>query len=303
MTATISSFGEVGLIRRMSRRLPSAPFVRIGIGDDAAVLRPLGRGDLLFASDMLVEGAHFRRGDVAPRWIGWKALAANVSDIAAMGGVPTCAVVSLGLPKTTAVSFVDGLSRGLAACAKRFGVAVVGGDTVRAPCVVVDVAILGTVPSGQAVLRSGAKVDDHLFVTGRLGGSLARGRHARFVPRVREAQWLVRRLPIHAMMDLSDGLASDAWQMARASRVTLRFEAAKIPVSRVGKTVAHALMDGEDFELLFAVPPRAARRVPHMIGATPVTEIGVIVKHGVAVELVNRHGQIHPLKPAGFAHF
>lgn len=301
--ATVASLGEVRLIRRMGRRLPSSPSVRVGIGDDAAVLRHTGREDLLLASDMLIEGVHFSRREVPARWIGWKALAANVSDIAAMGGAPRHAVVSLGLPPTTPVSFVDGLSRGLAACARRFGVAIVGGDTVRAPRVVIDVAILGTVPPGRAVLRSGARIGDRLFVTGRLGGSLISGTHATFTPRLREAQWLTRHLPIHAMMDLSDGLASDAWQMARASGVTLRIEAARLPVSRAGKTARHALMDGEDFELLFAVPARAAGGVPRSIGKTPVTEIGVVAKAGIAVELVNRHGRIHPLTPTGFAHF
>ncbi len=300
---TLSALGEIRLIERLRRRLLATPSVRIGIGDDAAVLRLGGRDELLFASDMLIEGVHFTRRTTPARWIGWKALACNVSDIAAMGGLPYWAVVSLGLPPSTAVQWVDGLYQGLARCAKRYGVAVVGGDTVRAPRVVVDVAIVGTVRAGKAVLRSGARVGDHLFVTGRLGGSLVSGRHARVTPRLAEAQWLVRHLPIHAMIDLSDGLASDLWQIARASRVTLRVDATHIPVSRAGKTVRHALIDGEDFELLFAVSAAAARRVPQSIGRVPVTPIGVVTKRGVAVELVSRHGQIQPLIPTGFKHF
>lgn len=314
---TVAALGEVGVIARLRRQIPGVPSVLVGIGDDAAVLRGGGREHTLFASDMLVEGVHFRlptkrgltpfstfsRGLTPPRWIGWKALAVNVSDIAAMGGLPTHAVVSLGLPRTTPVAFVDGLYQGLTRCARRFGMSLVGGDTVRAPVVVVDVAILGRVKPEHLVLRSGAAVGDRVFVTGRLGGSLASGRHATFVPRLTQAQWLVRRLPVHAMMDLSDGLASDLWQLARASRVAFQIEARAIPVSRAGKTVRHALMDGEDFELVFAVSPQTARRVPSSIGRVPVTEIGVVSRRGARVELMDAHGRITPLIPTGFRHF
>ena len=301
--ATVSTLGEVRLIQRLARRLSRPASVLVGIGDDAAVLRGSGRQRLLFASDMVVEGVHFTRRDVAPRWIGWKALAVNISDNAAMGGLPRYAVVSLGLPKQTPVRFVDALYGGLSGCAKRFGVAIVGGDTVRAPVVVIDVAMLGTVHARYLVVRSGARVGDRIFVTGRLGGSLASGRHATFTPRLREAQWLVRHLPIHAMMDLSDGLASDLWQMARASRMTMRVEEDAIPVSRAGKTIWHALMDGEDFELLFTVPPRAARRMPRSIGRTPLTAIGVVTRRGASVELVDARRRVRSLVPQGFQHF
>ena len=251
---------------------------------------------------MIVEGVHFDRRRESARAIGWKALACNVSDIAAMGGVPRWAVVSLGLPPETPLRFIDQLYAGLERCAKRFDLSIVGGDTVRAPQVVVDVAILGTAGAGALTLRSGAKVGDRVFVTGRLGGSLA-GRHATFMPRLREAQRLMRRLRIHAMMDLSDGLASDLWQMSRASRMRLRVEAVLIPVSAAGRTVTHALMDGEDFELLFAVGSREAARVPRRIGACPVTRIGRVAGRGVGVELVEPSGRIRPLVPRGFRHF
>lgn len=299
----IRAIGEVALIERLRRRLRRTASVRVGIGDDAAVLTAPAARRLVFASDMLVEGVHFRRRRVPARWIGWKAMAANVSDVAAMGGLPRWAVVSLGLPPATPVAFVEALYAGLARCARRFGVAVVGGDTDRAPRLVIDVAILGTVEPRHLVLRSGVRVGDVLFVTGRLGGSYASGRHARFVPRLREAQALLRRIEIHAMIDVSDGLASDLWQLSRASRATLRVQAARIPVSRAGKTVRHALMDGEDFELLFAVGPREAARVPRRIGRCPVTRIGCAVARGVNVELEDAHGRISPLVPDGFRHF
>ena len=319
---TIRELGEGPLIARLRRRLGPAGRggqVLIGIGDDAAVLRSPAGQRWLFASDMLVEGVHFRRGRVSAQRIGWKALAANISDIAAMGGTPQWAVVSLGLPPTTAVSFVEALYDGLKRCARRYGVTVVGGDTVRAPQLVVDVAILGSVGSGQLVLRSGARPGDVLFVTGRLGGSLGSGRHASFIPRMREAQQLARRVRVRAMMDLSDGLASDLWQVSRASRCTLRVQAARIPVSRAARTcrqrscrcrrwaggsaVFHAVMDGEDFELLFAVAPRDVRRLPARLGSCPVTRIGRVVGGGVRVELEHPDGRISRLSPQGFRHF
>lgn len=343
----IESVGEFGLIARMSRRLARTAAVQVGLGDDAAVLAHpvvLGRGArrerLLLASDMIVEGVHFDRRTVPPHWIGWKALACNVSDIAAMGGRPCAAVVSLGLPRQTPVRFVDALYQGLSRCAKRFGVAIVGGDTVRAPCVVMDVAILGIARPEHVTLRSTARVGDLLFMTGRVGGSRASGRHARVWPRLREAQWLVTHLPVHAMIDLSDGLASDLWQMARASRVTLRVEADRIPIRpEVGRVAGgtraatrrhrlsvdaralhHALMDGEDFELLFSVPRRVAARVPRRIGTCPVTRIGAVVgsapsrtgsgvqarlRRGdvVRVQLQGPDGTLTPVEAGGFRHF
>jgi len=299
----VRTLGEVGLIARLRRRIRTAPSVRVGIGDDAAVLQAPGGRWLLFASDMLVEDVHFRRRLVPAQWIGWKAMAANISDIAAMGGLPRWAVVSLGLPPGTPVAFVDALYAGLERCAGYFGVAVVGGDTDRAPQLVIDVAILGTVTRRQLALRSGVRVGDCVFVTGRLGGSYVSGRHARFVPRLREAQALLKRVKLHAMIDVSDGLALDLWQLSRASRVVLRVEASKIPVSTAGRTLHHALRDGEDFELLFTVGPREAARVPRRIGACPITRIGRAVGRGVRVELEADHGHISPLTPTGFRHF
>ena len=300
---TLRMLGERGLIERLRRRLRQSPSVLVGIGDDAAVLRAPQGQMLLLASDMLVEGVHFDRRLVPPRWIGWKALAVNVSDIAAMGGRPRWAVVSLGLPPATPVRFVDALYAGLERCARRFGVSIVGGDTDRAPRVVIDVAILGSVDPRRFVLRSGARVGDDVFVTGRLGGSYASGRHARFIPRVAEARALLQRVRVHAMIDLSDGLAADLWQLSRASRVVLRVEASAIPVARAAKTLHRALMDGEDFELLFTVDHHQAGRVPRRIGACPVTRIGRVVRRGQGVELVQANGRIEPLRPMGFKHF
>ncbi|MBI2495562.1 MAG: thiamine-phosphate kinase [Candidatus Omnitrophica bacterium] len=315
----IAQVGEVELIHRIRRRIQGNASVAVGIGDDAAVLRTPHRGRLLFASDMLIEGVHFHRRSVPARQIGWKALACNVSDVAAMGGRPLWAVISLGLPPRTSVPFVDALYAGLERCARRFGVAIVGGDTVRAKQVVVDVAIIGTVEPERVVLRSGAQPGDALFVTGRLGGSYRSGRHARFLPRLAEAQALARRVRVHAMIDLSDGLASDLWQVSRASGMSLRVDIARIPLSNAARKCLrrrcpcrawrgwqaqfHALMDGEDFELLFAVGAGAATRIPHRVRSCPVTRIGRVMARGIGVELEWPTGRVCELVPSGFRHF
>lgn len=299
----IFQLGEAGLINRISRRLTQDKSVLAGIGDDAALLRRPKYGHLLFASDLFVEGVHFLKSRVPAPWIGWKALAANISDIAAMGGMPHWAVVSLGLPPATPVRFVDQLYAGLGRCARRYGMSIVGGDTARSSKIVIDVAIIGSVSPKNVVLRSGVRVGDVLFVTGKLGGAYASGRHARFTPRLFEAQKLLKCVRLHAMMDLSDGLASDLWQMSRASRVKLQVDAARIPVSRAGRTLKHALMDGEDFELLFSVSPQEALRVPRQIGACTITPVGIAVGRGVGVSLKTAQGTIQRLNPEGFRHF
>ncbi len=299
----VSQIGEAGVINRICRSVTRDRSVLIGLGDDAAVLKPPKHGHLLFASDLFVEGVHFLKSRVPAPWIGWKALAANISDIAAMGGIPHWAVVSLGLSPATPVKFVDQLYAGLSRCARQYGLSIVGGDTTKSSKIIIDVAIIGSVSPENVVLRSGAQVGDILFVTGKLGGSYISGRHARFTPRLFEAQKLLKCVRLHAMMDLSDGLANDLWQMSRASRVKMQVDAARIPVSRAGRTLKHALMDGEDFELLFAVSPQEASRVPRRIGTCAVTPVGSVIGRGVGVSLKTAQGTIQPLNPEGFRHF
>lgn len=318
----ISSLGEDRLIRRIARGIRLGPGVVRGIGDDCAVLagRPLGDAGtsrqgvkqagrdmlLLFASDMLVEGVHFRRG-TRPEAIGWKALAVNVSDVAAMGGVPRHAVISVGLPRDTAVSFVDGVYRGLRRCADRFGVNLVGGDTVRAPRVVLDVAILGEAQRRRVVYRSGARPGDALLVTGRLGGAVRSGRHLTFMPRLREAQALGAQTRIHAMMDLSDGLWTDLGRLCRESRVGAVLEAERIPRSR-GCSLKQALTEGEDFELLLAVSPSQAGALLRWARGRlrcGLTRVGWVVRRRgrEPVTLVGAGGERRKMALHGFEHF
>ena len=242
---TIRDLGEFGLIRQLAKNIPRA-------GDDCAVLP----GGLLFTCDPVIEGVHFLPTTPA-RQVGWKAMARNLSDIAAMGGQPRYAVISLGLRPATPVRWVRELYAGLHAAAKKFGCEIVGGDTahVRSEQFVV-VTLLGH--ADQPVRRSGAKPGDAVFVTGKLGGSFRSGKHLTFTPRIREARWLTQHFRIHAMLDISDGLASDLQRLVESSGVG--FDICSRQVPRNG-TLRAALTDGEDFELLFTVNPRAAGKL------------------------------------------
>ena len=256
----IYDVGEFGLIRELKGVIgPSRGSVVLGIGDDCAVLRSDNPTRyLLYTCDPVVEGIHYRRND-SPRRIGWKAMARNLSDIAAMGGMPCWAVVSIGLRHNTSTRWAKELYAGLGAAARKFGCQIVGGDTthVKQEQFVV-VALIGEVERSRMTLRSGAKVGDSVFVTGTLGGS-RRGKHLTFTPRLKEAQWLVGNFPIHSMIDLSDGLSGDLQRLVEANRPGTGFEvhAAEIPIARAARgSLAGALHDGEDFELLFTIDPR-----------------------------------------------
>ena len=200
---------EFELIGRLTRGLPTNSTVIAGAGDDCAVL-DLGVPDrlVLFKTDAVVEGSHFTR-DTPPEKIGHKALARCLSDIAAMGGTPNSAVVTLGLPPGFDVGRVERVYAGMSEVARRHEVAIVGGETTTLrEGMLISVALLGSVPRGKCLRRSGAQPGDGIFVTGELGGSLA-GKHLDFEPRLAEARWLAENFDIHAMIDLSDGLAGD----------------------------------------------------------------------------------------------
>lgn len=216
--ATVHDLGEFGLIRELQGIIgPARGSVVLGIGDDCAVLR----GDnpdrhLLYTCDPVVEGVHYRQTD-PPRRVGWKAMARNLSDIAAMGGVPRWAVVSIGLRRKTGARWVKELYAGLRAAARKFGCQIVGGDTTHVKHEqFVVVALIGEVERSRMTLRGDAKIGDSVLVTGTLGGS-RRGKHLTFTPRLKEARWLVSNFPVHAMMDLSDGLSSDLQRLVEAS--------------------------------------------------------------------------------------
>ena len=310
---------EFDLIALVTRRLATNDTVRVGPGDDCAVL-DLGVPDqwVLFKTDAVVEGIHFTR-EAAPEQIGHKALARCLSDFAAMAGTPSAAVITLALPGDYDVKFVEAIYAGMNRLAQRHQVAIVGGETTSNPeRLLLSLAVIGTVPRERCVLRSGAKSGDAIFVTGELGGSL-RGRHLDFEPRLPEARWLAEHFSIHAMIDLSDGLAGDLRHLLNAGNVGAELLQDAIPISREAKLharehpsakapLAAALSDGEDFELLFtlaardAVPLRDAwqKQFPDVklscigkITAAP----GLRLRTRNGIQPVTEHGYVHFEKP------
>jgi thiamine-monophosphate kinase len=283
---TLRDIGEDALIERLITHVPRDPAPAAGPGDDCAVIDPgPGHGALsLLKTDALVGGVHFLP-DTAARSVGWKAVARVVSDFAAMGGKPERFLVTLALPPDTALDWAEELYRGIGDALRAFGATLAGGETSRVPpgsVPVVSIAAVGSVLRHHLVLRSTGKPGHSLLVTGTLGGSL-RGRHLNFMPRINEAYWLVSNFKPAAMMDLSDGLAKDLPRLAAASGCGYELEKAAVPRTP-GCSVAQALGDGEDFEILLAMEPE---RVPALLSAwrgvfpdLPLTVIGRLVPPG-----------------------
>ncbi len=256
----LRGYGEDRLVAELTRALALGADVRVGAGDDCAVIgRPRAARGQLLKADVVVEGVHFTRED-DPRRVGWKAMCRALSDIAAMGGVPAHALVTLAISPDEEVARVKAIYAGLRRAAAKFGVSIVGGETSRSPGpLFLDIALSGWVERLRCVLRSGGKPGDLLYVTGRLGGSRA-AKHLDFTPRLVEARWLTAHFRPSAMMDLSDGLAADLPRLARASGCGFTLNEAAIPRTR-GATLAQALGDGEDFELLFSIAPKQAAKL------------------------------------------
>ena len=268
---------EDDLVALLLRGAPPGRDVRHGPGDDCAVIGRRGeRFWSLLKTDCVLEGVHFDSADASAK-IGWKALARAVSDIAAMGGLPRHALVSIAASPDTELCRVRAIYAGLKKCARQFGIGLVGGETSRSlGGMFICVMLTGDVEPKRCVLRSGGKPGDLLFVTGRLGGSRA-GRHLHFMPRVEEARWLTKHFHLHAMMDLSDGLGADLPRLARASGCGYELDEAALPLTP-GCTVGQGISDGEDYELLFTAPPREARKLEAKWRAhfprLPLTRIG-----------------------------
>jgi thiamine-monophosphate kinase len=247
--------GEDRLLEQLLSKLRAGSGIVLGPGDDCALVDSGKRGLLdVLKTDCLVEEIHFAT-KTPPELVGWKAIARPLSDFAAMSALPQFALVTLIVPSDRDVSWVQRLYRGIEKAARRFDVSVVGGETsdIKGPAVV-SLSMTGFVEKKRWVGRGGGKAYDDLFVTGRLGGSL-RGAHLRFVPRITESRWLTENFPIHAMMDLSDGLGTDLPRLAQASGLGFEIEEAALPRNR-GCTIAQAISDGEDYELLFAISPK-----------------------------------------------
>jgi thiamine-monophosphate kinase len=300
--------GEFAFIDWLRRRTPSAERVLLGPGDDTAALRWPTDAPCLVTTDMLLEGSCFLLDEAGPRRVGRKAMAVNLSDIAAMAGAPIAAVVSVGLPRRGGRALAEELYLGLREVADAFGVAIMGGDTNswNGP-LVLNVTVLGEATSRGAVRRSGARVGDWVMVTGNLGGSIL-GKHLDFTPRVHEALLLHRHADLHAMIDVSDGLAADLGHLCDESKVGAVLRAEAIPLSpeahrmNDGKSaLEHGLGDGEDFELLFAVGPKDGEKLlrDQPLAGVMVSHIGEFVLEGFWLE---EGGQRHPLARKGYVH-
>jgi thiamine-monophosphate kinase len=314
-----SQLGEFELIARLARKLPRDPSVVVGVGDDCAVLRSADpKKYLLFKTDPVIEGTHFvfrsQREKTIPRatpfQVGWKAIARNLSDIAAMGGLPRWALVSLGLPAKTDVRVVDDIYRGLHACASRFGATIVGGDTSQtSDNLFVVVSLIGEVEKKFLKLRSTARSGQMVFVTGTLGGSLL-GKHLKFTPRIAEARWLVQNFPIGAMIDVSDGLAGDLKRLSEKSGVGFDILVDAIPMSsaahRSRDPLRRALRDGEDFELLFTLPANksdALLKAWYSKFKLPLTPLGIVTSASGRIRLISPNSSPKNLTRSGYEHF
>jgi thiamine-monophosphate kinase len=248
----LTNIGEDNLIAELTRSLRLDSRVKIGPGDDCAVVK-FGKRWQLLKTDCIVESIHFSKESPAT-WVGWKALCRAISDVAAMGGRPMDALVTIAVAPQVRLRWLRGVYSGLRKAAQRYDVNLVGGETSRSPGpAFISVALTGIVEKRRALLRSGGKPGDFLYVTGQLGGSI-RGKHLRFEPRLAEALWLADHFAINAMIDLSDGLGSDLPRLAKASGAGFEIDRERLPLSK-GCSIEQAISDGEDYELLFAVPP------------------------------------------------
>jgi thiamine-monophosphate kinase len=298
--AQLVAFGEDDVVKELTKGIKLSPRVKIGPGDDCAVVK-FGKRWQLLKTDCLVEGVHFLKGSPA-RWVGWKALCRAISDVAAMGGRPLDALVTVAVSPEARLRWLLGVYSGLRKAAARYDINLVGGETSRSPGpTFISVALTGIVEKRRALLRSGGKPGDLLYVTGRLGGSI-RGKHLRFEPRLSEALWLADHFPITAMIDLSDGVASDLPRLAGASGTGFLIERDHIPLSK-GCSVEQALADGEDYELLFSVPERVGSaleiRWSKKFPVLPLTQIGRLTPM-TGENPATRTGQ---LPVSGFDHF
>jgi len=336
MTAkSIKDLGEAGIINlihgKVSPNLP--PYIKKGIGDDCAVLETSGDRALLVTTDTLIEGIHFTARTLSPEALGWKALAVNISDIAAMGGKPHTAFLSIALKPDTKASFLESFMKGLKDLADKTGVVLAGGDTVESPsCAVITITLMGdSLPHG-VVYRSGARVGDDVWVTGTLGNAAAglflllnekASESPGYEPMVRAYQKPIPRLDMgkalgksgiaHAMIDISDGIAKDLGHICEQSNTGALLQATSIPMSdKLLKLAAEAekrpldwaLHGGEDYELLFTASPADREKIESIaakVSNTPATKIGTIIPEA-GVWLETEEGK-EPLGPGGYVHF
>jgi thiamine-monophosphate kinase len=324
----LTEIGEFDLIKAISTIADKGLGVVMGVGDDAAVLRPTPGKVVLVTTDLLLEGVHFRLEFTDLYRLGRKAIAVNLSDIAACGGTPTAFVVSLAIPAETDVTSVQALYKGMMEQARTYGVSLVGGDTSRGKELMISITLIGEVEERNCVYRNGAKHGDRVFVTGQLGDSalglkmLKKGvkegylieRHLDPTPRIKEGGEIARRGLATAMIDISDGLIADLGHILEQSGVGAQVHVPQLPLSASYREHVKqyyqnpyllALAGGEDYELLFTVPAEreeAIKRLAQELG-TPFTMIGEIVEASAGVTLVEADGKKISVKQGGHDHF
>lgn len=324
----LSRLGEFGLIDRISRKVTVGRGVRLGIGDDAAwVDHP--RGSSLITADLLIEGIHFDLKWTTLFDLGYKSLAVNLSDIAAMGGVPAYVMLSLGIPANFDSKKIDQLYRGIGSLAKQHGVTIIGGDTNIAESLLISVCVIGH-PPAQPIRRAGARVGDDFYVTGTLGDSalglaLLRerrratsravkqliARHHRPTPRLTAGALLAKRKIASAMIDISDGLIQDLGHICRASGVGATVEQDKLPLSPAYRALAgkngmnHALSGGEDYELLFSAPARLRKRIDALgqQAEVAISRIGTCTPTSNGIQVIDSAGGKIAVRIQGHDHF
>jgi len=335
----ISEIGEFGLINRISKDTIINPKnILLGIGDDCAAYYVSSDKIVLTTCDMLVENIHFTLSTCSPRQLGRKAMAVNISDIAAMGGIPRNALLSLGTSSDTSVEFIEQLADGIKEEARLFEVNVIGGDTVCSPLgLVINITLIGEVEPDLIVKRSAARPGDLIIVTGGLGGSAAglillleenkyssvplniaekvKSAHLSPVPRVKEGRIIARKKLATAMIDISDGLASDLTRICEASAVGAKVYASEVPILSAAKEVGElikrnpldlALYGGEDYELLFTISPEKAGDNIKLLKKeldTEISVIGEIREKQEGIKLEDLQGRVVDLQPKGYNHF
>jgi len=324
----LSEIGEFDLIKAISQIAAGGEGVVQGIGDDAAIMRSAPGKVILVTTDLLLEEVHFQLAFTDPHRLGRKALAVNLSDIAACGGRPTAFLVSVAIPPETDVAFVQALYKGMTKQARQFNCFLVGGDTSKGSALMISLTLLGEAEEEQVVYRQGAKHGDRIFVTGSLGDAalgleqLRRGEHKGYcierhldpIPRVKEGEEIAREGLASAMIDISDGLIADLGHILEASGKGAQVQLPKIPLSKEYlKTIEQyhsdryglALSGGEDYELLFTSPPEKEEAIKKLAAelGTPITMIGEIVEASKRLKVVGEDGEEYPVKQGGHDHF
>ena len=271
-----------------------------GSGDDCAVLKFNSKMRQLFTCDMIVEGVDFTPRD-NPYLVGRKALAISISDIAACAGIPRHAVVSLGLPRNSTVSRISKIAKGISELAERYGINIVGGDISSSPRLTIDVSMLGVVEKKKLCLRSTARKEDIIFVSGALGGSI-KGKHLKFEPRIKEARFLTKHFKINSMIDISDGLTQDLWHILEQSSLSAVLYESLIPLTKEASGLRDALYSGEDFELLFTASRKEAKKI-FAAKSYKFFPIGEIVSGRSGLSLVDKINRQIRINPKGYRHF